>query len=68
MSGATVKEAGTNISVTTDAQGNFSIGVSSQQSALVISFIGYITREVTVGNTQSLTIMLEAEDAELEEV
>src|SRR5690606_5464799 len=48
--GATVQIKGTTIGVTTDFDGNFSIKVPSEGAILVVSYIGYTTLEMEVGN------------------
>ena len=52
----------------TDLDGNFSLKLPSRESTLVISYVGMITQEVkaTVGKT--LHIVLEEDNAQLEEV
>lgn len=51
----------------TDFDGNFSIRVDIND-VLVVSFIGYITQEVTVGEVMSLNIELKSETTQLEDV
>ena len=52
---------------TTDANGNFTLNVQSN-ATLVVSYIGYVTREVVVGNLTSLTITLSEDTQTLEDV
>jgi iron complex outermembrane receptor protein len=66
LPGATVLVKGSNIGTTTDFDGNFSIE-ASQNDILVISFIGFSTQEVTIGNQTDLTISL-LPNTELDEV
>lgn len=66
LPGATVLVKGSNIGTTTDFDGNFSIE-ASQNDILVISFIGFSTQEVTIGNQPNLTISL-LPNTELDEV
>tara|TARA_X000000950_G_scaffold204004_1_gene245557 strand:+ start:7542 stop:10436 length:2895 start_codon:yes stop_codon:yes gene_type:complete len=66
LPGATVLVKGSNIGTTTDFDGNFSIE-ASQNDILVISFIGFSTQVVTIGNQTDLTISL-LPDTELDEV
>lgn len=54
--------------VISDAQGVFSINVSSSRTVLIISSVGFATREVTVGNNTALTIQLEIADKSMTEV
>ncbi len=66
--GATVEIKGTTSATKTDESGNFSLDVASGQT-LIISFIGYQSREVQVENLSApLTIQLIADDALLDEV
>ncbi|GLR18461.1 SusC/RagA family TonB-linked outer membrane protein [Portibacter lacus] len=62
--GATVLLKDTNNGTITDVDGNFSIEVPSEESVIVISYTGYVTKEITVGSNRSLTITL-ADDATL---
>lgn len=64
--GATVFIDGTSDATTTDFDGNFSIE-ASQNDILVISFIGFSTQVVTIGNQTDLTISL-LPNTELDEV
>ena len=57
LPGATVLVKGTNNGTTTDFDGNFSIQ-ANQDDILVISFVGFLTQEVEIGNQSNLTISL----------
>jgi TonB-linked SusC/RagA family outer membrane protein len=65
--GANVVEKGTTNGIITDADGQFSLDVSAN-AILKISFIGYVTQEVTVGNQSTLQITLREDLQALEEV
>lgn len=67
--GATVKEKGNpSNGVMTDMNGNFTINVQPG-ATLVISYLGYVEREVKVGNSsQTLNIILEEDTKSLDEV
>lgn len=56
--GATVALRGTSSGSVTDTDGNFSITVPSESAVLIISYIGYVTQEITVGNQRKLEIVL----------
>ena len=58
LPGATVVVKGTSFGVATDFDGNFQISADASQT-LIVSFIGYKTQEVEVGNQSSLEIYLE---------
>ena len=62
--GANVLEKGTTNGVITGIDGDFTLNVQNSQSVLVISFIGYKTQEITVGNNRNLNVTL-ADDTEL---
>lgn len=65
--GATIKVKGSSTGVVADMDGNFKIQ-ANPSDVLEISYIGYITQEVTVGNKTKLTITLEEEKHNLNEV
>ena len=66
--GASVVEKGnTGNGVVTDFDGNFSINVKPG-ATLVISFIGYKTQEIAVGNQDHLNITMQDDNAVLDEV
>ena len=56
--GASVVVKGTTNGVATDFDGNFVLNVNQGQT-LVISYIGYITKEVKVGAQSNYNIVLE---------
>jgi TonB-linked SusC/RagA family outer membrane protein len=60
LAGATVAIKGASNSVMTNAEGRFTINVLPEQT-LVISFIGYKTTEVAVGNLTTIRVTLEKE-------
>ncbi len=66
--GANIKEkdSGNNGTIT-DVNGNFSLSVGTK-SSIIISYIGYITKEVPVGNNTSLTVRLAENTKLLDEV
>jgi iron complex outermembrane recepter protein len=57
LPGVTITEKGTNNRVITDANGNYSISVSSQ-STLVISYVGFTTKEVLASDPSITSISL----------
>ncbi|MBR3473149.1 MAG: TonB-dependent receptor [Prevotella sp.] len=65
--GATVQEKGTTNGVVTDFDGNFSLNVKPG-ATLVVSYVGYITKEVSVGNSSHIAVQLEEEGHNLNEV
>ncbi|WFE86215.1 MULTISPECIES: TonB-dependent receptor [Parabacteroides] len=65
--GANVSVKGTTIGTITDIDGKFSLEVP-ENAQLQISYIGYLTHEVTVGNKISFDIQLAEDTQNLEEV
>jgi len=65
--GVNVFKKGTTIGTTTDSDGSFSIE-ASPSDVLQISFIGYKTQEITVGNQTSFNVKMDEDVATLEEV
>lgn len=65
--GVNIVVKGTNRGTATDANGRFSLNAESGQ-VLVISSVGFQSREVTVGNETSFDITLTGEDKSLNEV
>lgn len=66
--GANVIVKGQKTGTITDLNGNFKIKVPNQSSVLVVSFIGYATKEVTVGKRKVLTIIIKEDGVTLDEV
>ncbi len=66
LPGATVQVKNTDRGTSTDFDGNYSIEASSGD-ILVISFVGFATQEITVGDQDQINVTLES-DSELEEI
>lgn len=65
--GANVSVKGTTIGTITDIDGKFSLEVPDK-AQLQVSYIGYLTQDITVGNKTSLDIQLAEDTQNLEEV
>lgn len=65
--GANVLVKGTTVGVITDIDGNFQLDASAK-STLVVTFIGYKDQSVTVGNQTQLRVVLQEDNALLDEV
>lgn len=68
LPGVTILLKGTTMGTTTLANGNFSLTVPDAGGTLMVSFIGYNTREVPVPASGALTIILQEDAKTLEEV
>ncbi|MFI0428176.1 SusC/RagA family TonB-linked outer membrane protein [Mariniflexile sp. HMF6888] len=67
LPGATVLVKGTTTGTSSDFDGNYSIK-ANQGATLVFSFVGYTTKEVNVGASNSINVTLSEDAAVLEEV
>ncbi len=65
--GATIMEKGTSNGTVTDFDGNFSLDVQPG-ATLVITYIGYKTQEIVVGNQSTFSILLAEDSDVLDEV
>lgn len=68
LPGTNILEKGTTNGSQSNFDGNFSITVSNKKAVLVVSFIGFLTKEVTINDMTSLTIVLQEDAAALDEV
>ena len=66
--GTNVSVKGTTIGTITDFNGNYSIKVPNKKSVLVVSFIGYTSQEIVVGNNKVINVNLKDDSQALEEV
>lgn len=66
--GVNVKVKGSTLGTITDFNGNFKLVVPSKNSVLVVSFIGYVTQEIVVGNQRTININLKENAQKLDEV
>jgi hypothetical protein len=67
LPGVNVLKKGTTSGTSTDASGNYSLQAESSD-ILVISFIGYQSQEIAVGNRSTINVQMEEDVATLNEV
>jgi len=65
--GATIKAKGYNNTTISDPDGNFRLTVNDKAKTLIISFVGYITREMPISNG-AINVNLQQADKSLAEV
>jgi TonB-linked SusC/RagA family outer membrane protein len=65
--GASILEKGTSNGTVTDLDGNYTLSVKPG-ATLVISYIGYKTQEIKVGNSSRINVTLEEDNTSLDEV
>ncbi len=68
LSGANILEKGTTNGVTADFDGNFSIKVADENATLVVSYLGFATKEIAVDGRSEIEVTLEESAAGLDEV
>ncbi|WP_276502818.1 SusC/RagA family TonB-linked outer membrane protein [Terrimonas pollutisoli] len=68
LAGASITLKGTNTVSLTDLNGAFSITVPDANSVLVISYVGYASKEVLVGNSDVIEVLLQPSASDLGEV
>ncbi len=68
LPGVTVKLKGTTNAVGTDSNGAFRIEVPDEQAVLIISFVGYYSKEIPVSGKSVINVTLISNDKSLNEV
>ncbi|HRD08425.1 MAG TPA: carboxypeptidase-like regulatory domain-containing protein, partial [Saprospiraceae bacterium] len=66
--GVSVYIKGTDTGTITDLDGNYSLVVRSSNDVLVFSYIGYATLEETVGNRNTIDVVMTENSSQLDEV
>ena len=66
--GANIVEKGTTNGIISDNDGKFTLSLSNERSLLSISFVGYVSQEITVGSNRSFNIVLKEDVESLDEV
>ena len=68
LPGATVIEVGTNNGTTSDFDGNYSIAVENDDASLQISFIGFVSQTVNIGDSNIINVQLSPDESSLDEI
>jgi len=66
--GVTVVIKGTTTGTSTDVSGSYTLNVPNNGGTLVFSYIGFVAKEVAIGNATVINVTLEADAKALEEV
>ncbi|UZR99939.1 SusC/RagA family TonB-linked outer membrane protein [Chondrinema litorale] len=66
--GASILVKGTTTGTSTDVNGNFDLILPPNAEMLVISYIGYVSKELSIGNQTNFDISLDEDVQQLEEV
>ena len=67
LAGASIIYKGTNVGTNADAEGNFSFSVPGD-GVLVVSYVGFLIKEMPIGNQTKFDIKLDADTRQLAEV
>ncbi|WP_343330791.1 TonB-dependent receptor [Polaribacter staleyi] len=65
--GVSILKKGTNSGTTTDFDGKYSLSASSGD-VLIFSFLGYATKNITIGNQQIINVNLTEDASQLDEI
>jgi TonB-linked SusC/RagA family outer membrane protein len=68
VSGASVIIKNTRTGTSTDAKGSFTISVAASAKAFVISAVGFVSQEISIGTETTLTISLKQDASTMEQV
>ena len=68
LPGVNVIVKGTTSGTATDFDGNYSLNVENDSAVLEISYVGYKTIEITVGNQTNINVTLEEDTESLDEI
>jgi len=68
LPGVAVIVKGTTVGTATAADGSYTVNVPDGNSTLVFRYIGYLTKEVSVGNTNTISVALSLDEQQLSEV
>jgi TonB-linked SusC/RagA family outer membrane protein len=68
LPGAAIRVSGESTGVTTNPNGEFALSVPNSKSVLIVTYIGYVTKQLNVNGNKSLTIELVEDQKDLGEV
>jgi len=68
LPGVTIQIQGTNQGTQTDANGNFAFSSLDDKEVLIISFVGYVSQKIPIGNKSLIEVALIPDNKSLDEV
>src|SRR5690606_22218491 len=68
LPGVNILVKGSTVGTVSNIDGEYKLDVPGPESVLVFSFVGYLSKEVTVGNQNEINVELQADLAQLDEV
>ena len=66
--GATIVVKGTSVGTSSDVDGNFTLAVAADASTLVVSSVGFLTREIDITTATTVEVTLPVDVSTLEEI
>src|SRR3954454_3778805 len=58
LAGVSITIKGTNQGASTDSSGFFAVNVPEKDAVLLVSYLGYLSKEIKVGNSSSISVKL----------
>ena len=68
ITGTNVSVKGTTVGTMTDADGKYKLTVPENATTLVISFVGYVSQEITIGNQSVINVVLISDNLAISEI
>ena len=68
LPGASIVEKGTKNGTQSDFNGKFTLNLSSENAILIVSYLGFISKEIAVNKQITIDIVLQEDSAKLDEV
>lgn len=68
LPGVSVVAKGTSVGTATDVDGKYKISVPANATKLVVSFVGFLSQEIEIGNRNTVDVVLEEDVRQLTEV
>lgn len=68
LPGATVMVKGTTVAASTDVEGNYTLTAPSGTGVLVVSYIGYVSKEVAINNQTTINVAMVSDAKALDEI
>lgn len=68
LSGATIKLKGAQVSAVTDENGKFSLQSDAAKGILIVSYVGFETKEVAFANNVIVSVVLSRKDSKVDEI
>lgn len=68
LPGVSIVVKGSTTGTATDVNGNFELAIPGSNARLVVSYVGYVSQEIAVGNQAAVTVTLKPDIKALQEV